>query len=106
MVTVADKVRRRMAGACGAGTDRAKVVDAIKDLDQDDAVDVDCARLMAFWMFHGLRSVFLQDADALVLRTEHLVEILNHLASRLSHRHPDHLLFPHQDHQSQVAGRA
>ena len=30
-------------------------------------------------MFHGLRSVFLQDADALVLRTEQLVEILNHL---------------------------
>ena len=36
---------------------------------------------MAFWMFHGLQSVFLQDADALVLRTEQLVEILNHLTA-------------------------
>ncbi|MGO8749276.1 MAG: radical SAM protein [Thermoguttaceae bacterium] len=79
MAAVADWVRHRMDGACGVGTDRAKVVDAAKGLDHNDAVDVDCARLMAFWMFHGLRSVFLQDADALVLRTERLVEILNHL---------------------------
>jgi histone acetyltransferase (RNA polymerase elongator complex component) len=34
---------------------------------------------MAFWMHHGLQSLFLQDADALVLRTEQLVEILNYV---------------------------
>jgi len=79
MAAVADRIRRRMDGACGVGADRAKVVDAIEGLDHDDTVDVDCAQLMALWMFHGLRSVFLQDADALVLRTEQLVEILNHL---------------------------
>ncbi len=79
MAAVADRIRHRMGGACQSGADRVNVVDAIKGLDHDDAVDVDCARLMAFWMFHGLRSVFLQDADALVLRTEQLVEILNHL---------------------------
>ena len=79
MATVADRVRHRMDGACGTGAERANMVDVAKGLDHDDAVDVDCARLMAFWMFHGLRSVFLQDADALVLRTEQLVEILNHL---------------------------
>jgi radical SAM superfamily enzyme YgiQ (UPF0313 family) len=79
MATIADRFRRRMDNACRAGADRVKMVDAAKSLDHDDAVDVDCARLMAFWMFHGLRSVFLQDADALVLRTEHLVEILDHL---------------------------
>jgi radical SAM superfamily enzyme YgiQ (UPF0313 family) len=79
MAAVADRIRRRMDGACGVGADRAKAVDAIEGLDRDDTVDVDCAQLMAMWMFHGLRSVFLQDADALVLRTEQLVEILNHL---------------------------
>jgi radical SAM superfamily enzyme YgiQ (UPF0313 family) len=79
MAAVADRVRHRMDNACRAGADRVKMVDVAKGLDHDDAVDVDCARLMAFWMFHGLRSVFLQDADALVLRTEQLVEILNHL---------------------------
>ena len=44
-----------------------------------DGVDADCWRLVAFWMFHGLESAFLQDADALVLRTEKLVDILTHL---------------------------
>jgi radical SAM superfamily enzyme YgiQ (UPF0313 family) len=79
MAAVADRIRHRMGSACQSGADRVNVVDLAKGLDHDDAVDADCARLMAFWMFHGLRSVFLQDADALVLRTERLVEILNHL---------------------------
>ena len=106
MAAVADRIRRRMDGACGAGADRAKVVDAAKGLDRDDAVDADCARLMAFWMFHGLRSVFLQDADALVLRTGAVGRDPESPASCLSHRHADHLLFPSQDPQSQVARRA
>ena len=79
MAIVADRLRHCMDNACGGGPDRAKAVDPVNGLDRDDAVDGDCARLMAFWMFHGLRSVFLQDADALVLRTGQLVEILNHL---------------------------
>ncbi len=79
MAAVADGIRRRMGGAFGSGADRAKVIDTVRGLRCHDAVDVACAHLMAFWMVHGLRSVFLQDADALVLRTEKLVEILNHL---------------------------
>jgi hypothetical protein len=75
MAATADRVRHRLDACCGTKA----VVDAVESLRRDEAVDVDCARLMAFWMFHGLQSVFLQDADALVLRTEHLVEILNHL---------------------------
>jgi radical SAM superfamily enzyme YgiQ (UPF0313 family) len=51
----------------------------VNGLYYDDAVDPDCWQLMAFWMFHSLQSVFLQDADALVLRTEQLLEILRHL---------------------------
>ncbi len=75
MATIADRLRHRVDGRCGTGA----VADAIESLAGDDAVDADCARLMAFWIFHGLRSVFLQDADALVLRTGQLVEILDHL---------------------------
>ncbi|MBM3861214.1 MAG: radical SAM protein [Verrucomicrobia bacterium] len=41
--------------------------------------DTGCARQMAFWMRHGLQSLFLQDADALVLRTKQLVGILNYV---------------------------
>jgi radical SAM superfamily enzyme YgiQ (UPF0313 family) len=79
MAAIADRIRHRTDGACGARADRAKAVDTVKGPDRDEAVDDDCCRLMAFWMFHGLQSVFLQDADALVFRTELLVEILNHL---------------------------
>jgi radical SAM superfamily enzyme YgiQ (UPF0313 family) len=79
MAAVADRIRHRMDGECGVGANRANVAEAVKSLEHSDAVDIDCWRLMAFWMSHGLRSVFLQDADALVLRTEQLVEILNHL---------------------------
>jgi len=41
--------------------------------------DMDCVRQMAFWMHYGLKSLFLQDADALVLRTEQLVEVLQYV---------------------------
>jgi hypothetical protein len=57
MAAIADGIRRRI----------------------DARADGDCARQMAFWMHHGLQSLFLQDADALVLRTEQLVEILNYV---------------------------
>ena len=79
MASVADKIRQRMNVPRNAGVDRAAVIDAVTSLDGDGEVDGECARQMAFWMCHGLQNVFLQDADALVLRTEQLVDILNHL---------------------------
>jgi radical SAM superfamily enzyme YgiQ (UPF0313 family) len=79
MAAVAERILHRAGGACGAGTGGAGMIGLVKGFHADDAVDPDCWRLMAFWMFHGLQSVFLQDADALVLRTPQLVEILNHL---------------------------
>ncbi|MCX6908551.1 MAG: radical SAM protein [Verrucomicrobia bacterium] len=78
MAAIADRIRRRMNAPSGAKADRAAVIDAVRSLDRDDEADSECARQMAFWMCHGLQSLFLQDADALVLRTEQLVEILNH----------------------------
>ena len=78
MAAIADKLGRRVSARGGGGADRSTVVDAVRSLDRDDEVDGECARQMAFWMCHGLQSLFLQDADALVLRTEQLVEILNH----------------------------
>ena len=78
MASIADKLGRRMNDTRGAEVDRAAVIDAVGSLDRDDEVDGECARQVAFWMCHGLQSLFLQDADALVLRTEQLVDILNH----------------------------
>jgi Radical SAM superfamily len=79
MAFVADAIRRRMDVPRNDGVDRAAVIEAVEILDGGDGVDGDCARLMAFWMCHGLQNVFLQDADAMVLRTGQLVDILNHL---------------------------
>jgi len=79
MAAIADRIGRRMNAAPGAKADRAAVVDAASSLDLNDEVDGECMRQMAFWMCHGLQSLFLQDADALVLRTEQLVEILRHV---------------------------
>jgi hypothetical protein len=75
MAAVADRVRRRLDASCGSEA----LIEVVEGFGRDEAVDPECAQLMAFWMFHGLRSVFLQDADALVLRTGPLVEILDHL---------------------------
>lgn len=78
MAAIADKIRRRMNVPRSAATDRAAVVEAVRSLDCDDEVAPECARQMAFWMCHGLQSLFLQDADALVLRTQQLAEILHY----------------------------
>ena len=78
MAAVRDKILQHMNTPCAARIDRAAVVEAAKILENDGEVDRGCLRQMAFWMFHRLRSVFLQDADALIVRTKKLVEILNH----------------------------
>ena len=78
MAAVAEKIRSRMVAASDAGTERAAIIEAVERLERDGGVDGACVRQMAFWMCHGLKSLFLQDADALVLRTEQLVEVLRH----------------------------
>ncbi len=79
MALIADRIRRQLNIPDDAGADRAAVIEAIEKLDDDGEVDGECARQMAFWMCYGLHTVFLQDADAMVLRTDQLVDILNHL---------------------------
>lgn len=56
----------------------AAIADALRR-GVDMNADSGCVRQMAFWMRCGMESLFLQDADALVLRTEQLVEILNYV---------------------------
>jgi hypothetical protein len=62
--------------------DNGPVVSVIKNMDFPEGIDEGCARQVAFWVYHGMRSMFLQDADALVLRTGDLVEILKHARER------------------------
>jgi biotin synthase-like enzyme len=79
MAAVAERICRRLSTPCDARLDRVAVADAVMSLDRDGEVHGGCARQMAFWMCHGLRNLFLQDADSLVLRTQQLVEILNYV---------------------------
>lgn len=79
MAAIADQIRDRVNAPCGTSPDGVAVFDAAKSLGREGKVHAECARLMAFWICRGLESLFLQDADALVLRTEQLVEILNHV---------------------------
>ncbi|MBC8868718.1 MAG: radical SAM protein [Planctomycetes bacterium] len=78
MAAIRDRIHHRGNASCGARPDRVAVFDAVKSLDRDGEVHGECARQVAFWICRGLESLFLQDADALVLRTEQLVEILNY----------------------------
>ena len=39
-------------------------------------------RQVAFWLQYGMKSVFLQDANSLIIKTDQLVEILEHIKSR------------------------
>ncbi len=79
MAAIADRLRRSMASPPGAKAGRLAIVNAVESLERDGDVPGECARLMAFWICQGLQSLFLQDADALVLRTEQLVEILTYV---------------------------
>ncbi len=62
--------------------DNTPVVHVIKDVDFGEGIDQGCARQVAFWLYHGMKSLFLQDADALVLRTGDLLEILNYVREK------------------------
>jgi hypothetical protein len=62
--------------------DNTAVARIIDGLSFDDDVDEGCVRQVAFWIYYGMRSLFLQDADALVLRTVDLVDILHYVREK------------------------
>jgi hypothetical protein len=48
----------------------------------DDTTPESYYRQVAFWMHYGMRTVFLQDANSLIMKTADLVEVLLHLRMR------------------------
>jgi len=63
--------RYGLGGECGASL--------VNDILQDPHPPSDGFRQVALWLYGGGRNVFLQDGDNLILKTDHLVEILNDL---------------------------
>ena len=78
MASIADAINSELNRQHPDRNDNALVVSVIKDMDFPEGIDEGCSRQVAFWVYHGMKSLFLQDADALVLRTGDLVEILKH----------------------------
>jgi radical SAM superfamily enzyme YgiQ (UPF0313 family) len=67
----------RISWALGEG---GGVSDAVIDrVFRDGEVSVDSLRSVAAWLYFGGESVFLQDANSIILKTDDLVEILNYL---------------------------
>lgn len=48
----------------------------------DDITPLNYYEQVAFWLHHGFKSVFLQDANSLILSTKDLCTILTHITSR------------------------
>jgi len=82
MSGIADTIYRELNRRYPDRKDNSPVVHVIKDIDFGEGVDQGCARQVAFWIYHGMKSLFLQDADALVLRTGDLLEILNYVREK------------------------
>ncbi len=82
MSDIAEKISRELNKRYPDRKDNSPVVHVIKDIDFGGEIDQGCARQVAFWLYHGMSSLFLQDADALVLRTGDLVDILNYVRKK------------------------
>jgi hypothetical protein len=82
MASIADAMYLELKRQFPDRKDNTPVVSVIKKMDFPEGIDEGCARQVAFWVYHGMKSLFLQDADALVLRTGDLVEILKHARER------------------------
>jgi radical SAM superfamily enzyme YgiQ (UPF0313 family) len=76
MSSIAERIYRELGARYPDRADNTAVVRIMKEIDFGTGIDQGCARQVAFWIYHGMRSLFLQDADALVLRTDDLVDIL------------------------------
>jgi radical SAM superfamily enzyme YgiQ (UPF0313 family) len=57
---------------------RENSYDLAREMDMPEGL----VRQVAFWVYHGMGSLFLQDADCMVVKTDDMVRILNHAVKR------------------------
>jgi histone acetyltransferase (RNA polymerase elongator complex component) len=84
MARIAEQIYKKLKEQYPDRMNNSEVVRVIKELHFNEDIDEGCVRQVAFWIYHGMKSLFLQDADALVLRTDHLVDILNYVRDKFS----------------------
>jgi len=56
--------------------------EVITALINEDSIPHNYLQQMLFWMYYGLKSLFLQDADSMVVKSADMVEILNYIKDR------------------------
>jgi len=78
MYAIYEKIVDRVDLNTGGFVDE-RMVSALID---DDKIPVNYLQHMLFWMHYGMQSLFLQDADSLVMKSADLVEVLNYIRDR------------------------
>lgn len=82
IASIADMLNKKMTERFGNADDPTRVLHVLKAVVEESGHEEHDVRQVAFWVYHGLKSVFLQDADSLVLKTDRIVTILNHLKKK------------------------
>jgi radical SAM superfamily enzyme YgiQ (UPF0313 family) len=73
---IAERIR-----SASTTTGHAGILNAAKSLAVNEYTDGH-VRQVAFWMWHGMKSLFLQDADAMTHKSDDIVKILEHVRQR------------------------
>ena len=78
MYAIYEKIMSRVDFNTGGLIDE-RIIEALLN---DDKIPFNYLQHMIFWMHYGMKSLFLQDADSLVVKSEDLVEILNYIKGK------------------------
>ncbi len=57
-------------------------VPVLKKMASEHDIDFRCMEITAFWLSYGMKSLFLQDADSLVMKTPDIVHILEYMLEK------------------------
>ncbi|HSA15904.1 MAG TPA: radical SAM protein [Spirochaetota bacterium] len=78
VAVIAEKV------AAAAQTNGTPIIDRglISGVVEETGFSEDSVRQVVFWLYHGMESLFLQDADSLVMKTDDVAEILRYIKKR------------------------
>lgn len=79
MYNIAMNIHDKLADRGNGRTVDDKMIDEIS---LETGTDKSYIQQILFWMNYGMKSLFLQDADSMVVKPDNMVEILNHVKGR------------------------
>ncbi|MCL2154529.1 MAG: radical SAM protein [Leptospirales bacterium] len=78
MYAIYEKIMSRVDLNTGGSIDE-RIVSALLN---DDNIPYNYLQHMIFWMHYGMKSLFLQDADSLVMKSADIIEVLNYIKGK------------------------